>query len=116
MLGAGEVKPAINDDDNQDHEQEDLPERHELLVVRVVEALVGVLAGVVPPVPPVLYEEGGALKLESVHTHLSVHIQLGIEKMSQQHNDSHISLVCAVCSHGEYLGTGCQNLLVICAC
>ena len=63
VLGAGEVKPKINDDEHQDKQLEDLPERHELLVVRVVEALVGVLAGVVPPVPPVLYEEGGALKL-----------------------------------------------------
>ena len=62
VLGTGEVKP----------------EGDEVLVVWVVEALVGVLAGIVPPVPPVLYEEGGALKLQGVHTHLSVHIQLRI--------------------------------------
>ena len=55
-----------------------IPYRDEASIVWVVKALVCVLAGVVPSIPPVLYKEGGALKLESVHTHLSVHKQLGI--------------------------------------
>ena len=55
-----------------------IPDRDESLIVGVVKALVCVLAGVVSSIPPVLYKEGGALKLESVHTHLSVHRQLGI--------------------------------------
>ena len=56
-----------------------------MLIVRVVEALVGVLAGVVPSIPPVGDKEGGALKLESVHTHLSVHKQLRIRNIVFTH-------------------------------
>ena len=42
----------------------------------VVVAGEGVLAGLVPAVPPVLYQEGRALELQRVHTHLTVYEQL----------------------------------------
>ena len=53
-----------------------LPDGDKAIILRVVKALICVSAGVVPSIPPVLYEEGGALECEGVHAHLSVHKQL----------------------------------------
>ena len=40
-----------------------LPDGDKAIILRVVKTLVCVSAGVVPPIPSVLYEKGGALKL-----------------------------------------------------
>ena len=52
------------------------PNCDEGVVVGVVVAGEGVPAGLVPPVPPVLHQEGRALELQRVHTHLTVYEQL----------------------------------------
>ena len=45
----------------------------------VVVAGEGVPAGLIPAVPPVLHQEGRALELQRVHTHLTVYEQLQLK-------------------------------------
>ena len=53
-----------------------LPNSHEVCIVGVVVALEGCLAGLVPPISPVLHQECCAFKYESVDTHLRVDVEL----------------------------------------
>ena len=85
MLGGVQVEPKIEiQKKSAKHKGETVvvgvvgfgPNRDEGVIVGVVVAGEGVPAGLVPAVPPVLNQEGCALELQRVHTHLTVYEQL----------------------------------------